>query len=192
MPEVTSSERAAPAVVTIQKWKRPAGSGRWRGYLLGRDGYGTWVFTPAHSTFVGVHADGHQETCEVAQGQDRVGRSCVVLLPADRWFVAHWVAGSDHVIDVDIATPPMRFGDVWAYDDLELDPYLDRSGAFGVEDEDEFEIACGRGRIGPLARVRSLEEVHALRAELTADPSPLLRAGLARLAEGRALELPAL
>lgn len=187
-----STGRVALDVVTIQKWKRPAGSGSWRGYALGRDLYGWWVFTPPHSTYTGVHADGHKETCEVAQDRDRVGRPSVVLLPANGWYVAHWVAGSEHVVDIDISTPPLRLGDTWAYDDLELDPYLERDGTFGVDDEDEFEIACERARIGPVARVRALEEVRALRRQLTSEHSPLLPAGLARLAEGRALDLPPL
>lgn len=179
-------------VVTIQKWKRPAGSGSWRGYVLGRDGCGWWVFTPAHSTYTGVHRDGHKETCEVAQGSGLVGRPSVVLLPAESWYVAHWVWGSDHVVDVDIATPPMRLGDTWIYDDLELDPYVDAEGTFGVEDEEEFETACARGLIGPLARRHALEAVRVLRTELTASPSPLQQAGIAHLTEGLELSLPPL
>jgi Uncharacterized conserved protein len=181
--------QSALDVVTVQKWKRPAGSGSWRGYVLGSDGYGCWVFTPAHSTYTGVHPDGHAETCEVAQDDQRVGRSCVVLLPSGGWYVAHWVWRSEHVVDIDIATPPTKFGDVWMYDDLELDPFVDAGGTFGVDDEDEFDIACERGRIGPVARLRALEEVRSLRRRLTVEPSPLLLAGVTRLAEGRALDL---
>ncbi len=187
-----SSERVALDVVTVQKWKRPAGSGSWRGYVLGSDHFGCWVFTPAHSTYSAVHPDGRTETCEVAQDDQRVGRACVVLLPSGRWYVAHWVWRSAHVVDIDIATPPTKFGDVWMYDDLELDPFVDSSGAFGVDDEDEFDIACERGRIGPVARLRALEEVRSLRRELTLESSRLLLAGVTRLGAGRALDLPPL
>lgn len=179
-------------VVTIQKWKRPTGSGSWRGYDLGRDVHGWWVYTPAHSTYTGVHPDGHKELCEVAQDERSIGRPCVVLLPADGWYVAHWVRGSEHLVDVDIATPPMRFDDLWVYDDLELDPYVDTTGVFGLDDEDEFDRACARGRIGRMARVRALEEVRYLREEFTATSSQLLGAGRARLEEGQRLHLPSL
>lgn len=179
-------------VVTLQKWKRPAGSGSWRGYVLDRDHYGWWVYTPAHSTCTGIHPDGRKEICEVAQDEQLVGHSCVVLLPADGWYVAHWVQGAKHRVDIDIATPPLRFGDLWVYDDLELDPYVDADGTFGVDDEDEFERACARGRIGRVARVRALDEVRSLQLLLAATPSPLLDAGTARLAEGQALNLPPL
>lgn len=184
-----STGRVVLDVVTIRKWKRPAGSGSWQGYALAQDEYGLWAFTPPQSIYTGIHPDGRRETCEVAQDRNGVGRSCVVLLPSGKWYVARWVAGSDHVVDIDIATPPIRFGEVWAYDDLELDPYLERDGSFGVDDEDEFEIACERSRIGPVARARAIEEVRSLRRQFTAEPSALLSAGMARLAEGRALGL---
>lgn len=183
---------APPEVVTIQKWKRPAGCGSWRGYVLGHDHDGWWVFTPAHSTFTGVHPDGRRETCEVAQDAARVGRSCVVLMPSNGWYVAHWVSGSDHLVDVDIATPPIRFGDTWAYDDLELDPFLARDGTFGVDDEVEFEVACGRGLIEHVARAHALEWLHSLRTSLNSVHAPLVTAGLERLGAGSALGLPPL
>lgn len=176
-------------VVTIHKWKRPAGSGRWHGYFLGRDALGWWIFTPAHSTYTGVAPDGHTETCEVAQDRQLAGRSCVVLLPSDGWYVAHWVWTSSHLVDVDIATPPMRFGDTWSYDDLELDPYVQQDGTFGVDDEVEFETACARGRIGRVEQLHAVEAVRELRRELCTPSSTLMRAGIDRLREGRELQL---
>lgn len=179
-------------VVTIQKWKRPAGSASWRGYVLEQDSLGCWVFTPAHSIYTGVHPDGHKEICEVAQDEQLVGRSCVVLLPAGGWYVAHWVWRAERAVDIDIATPPLRVGDVWMYDDLELDPYVDADGTFGVDDEDEFDRACASGVIGRVARAHAVEEVRTLQQKL-ADPSAeLLHAGATHLADGRRLELPAL
>ncbi|WP_158607721.1 DUF402 domain-containing protein [Flexivirga caeni] len=179
-------------IVTIRKCKRPAGVGSWRGYELGEDDYGTWVFTPEHSTYTGVHADGRTETCEVAQGTDLVGRDSVILLPVDGWYVGHWVHGIDYVIHVDIATPATRFEDTWSYDDLELDPYLTKDGEFGVEDGDEFDAACARGLIQPHERARALHEVEVLRRALTSHPAQLLQVGTARLDEGRKLGLPPL
>lgn len=179
-------------VVTIRKWKRPAGSGSWRGYALGQDRYGSWVFTPRHSTYTGVRPDGRKETYEVSADPHHVGRHSVVLLPPGHWYVARWVFGSGHLIDVGIATPPMRFGDTWVYDDLELALHLERDGTLGVDGEDEFDIACGRRRIGPVARRSALHEVRSLRRQLTAESAVLVHEGVARLARGRALGLPPL
>lgn len=65
----------------MSKRKRPHGCGRWQGYLLGTDSYGTWVFTPAGSTFTSDDGAGGLRTCEVAQDADERGSHSLVLFP---------------------------------------------------------------------------------------------------------------
>lgn len=116
-------------------------------YTWGADSYGTWLFTPAHSTYVSDDGAGHIGTCEVAQDNQRRGRRSLVLLPATACFVADWVLNANHLVSVDISTPPTRSGAEWSFEDFELDPLVLQDGPFGVEDEDEFVAACGAGLI---------------------------------------------
>lgn len=160
---------AAPAevlnVVTIVKRKRPAGVRSWRGYVVAEDERGTWVFTPAGSTHTGVDRDGLTSTLEVAQDVQGRGRHSIVLLPHAAWFVAHWVLGSEYVVHVDIATPPRKSRAEWVFDDLELDPLLQRDGSYVVDDEDEFAVACAAGLISDTEREAALLAVESLRIE---------------------------
>lgn len=151
--------------MTIVKRKRPAGSRSWRGYVVAVDERGTWVFTPAGSTHTGVDSAGVTSTSEVAQDDQGRGRHSIVLLPHTAWFVAHWVLNSEYVVHVDIATPPGEAGAGWAFDDLELDPLLQRDGSFIVDDEDEFVDACAEGLISATEREAALLAVESLRTE---------------------------
>ncbi len=144
---------------------------------LETDSYGTWVFTPAHSTFIGDDGTGNVSTCEVAQDTERRGRHSVVLLPTTGWFVAHWVLNADHVVSVDITTPPVRSGSHWSFEDLELDPFVLQDGTFDVEDEDEFAAACEAGLITNQERDAARHAVDVLREGLTAEASPLIKTG---------------
>lgn len=179
-------------IVTICKHKRPQGWGRWLGYSLDIDEYGTWAYTPAHSTFLSDDEAGQRGRCEVAQDRQQRGRPCVVLLSTSSWFVAHWVPADDYVVTVDISTPPTRSDQTWRYEDLELDPYLLPDGTFGVEDTDEFDAACAEGLITSEERRAARSSVARLREELTAPDSPLLEAGCRRLADAVRLGLPPL
>ena len=178
-------------VITVQKCKRPQGTGTWAAYVIDTDAFGTWVFTPAHSIF--SSQDGATTgSCEVARDSEGRGRHSLLLLPARGWFVAYWVLDADHVVSVDISTPPQSFGSWWRFEDLELDPFLTRDGAFGVEDEDEFETACDAELITSAERTAALDAVTWLEAQLTDPGSAFIEAGQRRLLDAIRLELPPL
>mgnify|MGYP001098922890 CR=1 FL=1 len=174
--------------VTIRKRKRPAGAGVWSGYLVAEDAAGLWVYTPAGSAYVGH--DGHRfDRCEVAQDSQGHGRDSVVLLPRDRWFVAHFVYGGELLVHVDICTPPVCVDGVWSYDDLELDPYLTANGVFGIEDEDEFLYACREGLVRPGERDAAARAVEWITVQFGRLDAPLIVAGQDRLSKARTLQL---
>lgn len=179
----------ALGAVTICKWKRPVGSGAWSGYVLAPDVAGTWVFTPAQSTYTG-HDGLRYGSCEVGQDPPGNGRDSLVLLPDDRWFVAHFVHGSELLVHVDIATPPRLDGGIWTYDDLELDPYLTEAGDFGVDDRDEFDQACSVGLIDAEERRAAELTVAWLSDAVGGAEAPLVRFGRVRLQKALALPLP--
>lgn len=168
-------------IVTVSKRKRPAGCGRWDGYQLGTDTYGSWVFTPAGSIFYSDDDHGHLGSCEVARDDRGRGRHSLLLLPRDQWFVACWALGAEYVVSIDIATPPRRTGPNWTFTDLELDPFLHQDGTFGVEDEDEFQTACKSGLITDAERAAAMHAVQDLRLTLTAPGQPFVKNGLQRL-----------
>lgn len=152
-------------LVTVEKRKRPVGVRSWRGYVVAEDEWGTWVASPAGSRFVGDDGRGTVGATQVAMFEHGRGHHSVVLLPHERWWVAHWIDDSDVVVHVDIATPAVREHDVITYDDLELDPVLRRDGSVEVEDEDEFAEACETGVVTPLERdaaETALDDVRAL------------------------------
>lgn len=174
--------------VAIRKQKRPVGSGSWSGFVVDEDRYGAWVFTPAHSMFVGY--DGIRHTsCEVAQDSTGAGRDSLVLLPRDRWFVAHFVDGDDLLVHVDISTPPHRVGTTWIYDDLELDPFLTVSGEFGIEDEGEFEQSWYAGLISADEREFATLTAAWLAESIGHPDAPLVALGRSRLEKARTLGL---
>ncbi len=174
------------------KRKRPAGWGRWSGYALAADSYGTWVFTPARSTFTSDDGTGRLSRCEVAQDSHERGRPSLVLLPTTGWFVAHWVLNANRVVSVDISTPPTQSGTDWSFDDLELDPFVLQDGTFGVEDEEDFVSACDAGLISSYERVEARRAVEVLRQELTSEPSLVTQAGRRLLADAVHRDLPPL
>lgn len=170
------------SVVTVWKRKRPAGWCRWQAYDLESDSFGTWLFTPARSNFIRSDGVGNTRMFEHWEDREGHGRPSLVLLPRDGWFVGHWTLSGDHLIDVDISTPPQRSGSDWIFEDLELDPYVLLDGTYGVEDEDEFAEAVGAGLITDDERETAERTVDVLRAELTHKNSRLLAAGQRRLA----------
>lgn len=188
----TCREAGPAEVVTVCKRKRPSGWRRWRAYTVGADSYGTWVYTPARSTYWSDDGTGRIGRCEVAQDLNLRGRHSLVLLPATGWFVAHWVLNAEHLVSVDISTPPTQSGSEWPFDDLELDPFVLRDGTFGVEDEDEFVTACRAGMITDQERDLACATVDLLRQELTPTTSPLNETACRRLADALQLDYPAL
>ncbi|MFJ3382176.1 DUF402 domain-containing protein [Curtobacterium sp. NPDC090217] len=175
-------------LVTVQKRKRPVGVHSWRGYVVAEDDWGTWVASPAGSRFVGDDGHGTIGVTQVAMFEHERGHHSVVLLPRDRWWVAHWIDDSDILVHVDISTPAVWEHDVIAYDDLELDPVLRRDGRVEVEDEDEFEEACATGLVTPLERdaaETARDDVHTLLLQ-----GDLVALGRRRLRESVALGLP--
>jgi hypothetical protein len=127
----------------IRKVKRGKGDGLWGSYPVGEDEHGRWFFTPEGSMYRGT-ATGKVAYCYAGQ-PDPPGRAVIHLIPWSAWWFARWQG--DHVA-IDLATPgTLVDGDVWSYDDLELDLYKFRDGRYGVIDEDEFEEAIEAGFI---------------------------------------------
>ena len=136
-----------PSVVTLCKRKRPQGWARWRAHVVAEDEHGTWVFTPAGSTYLGDDERGTRKVVPSARGADGQGNDLLVLLPRGGWWVAQLVFGTRLVCSVDVSTPPLLDGAEWAYTDLELDPVLLADGTVFVEDEDELEEAYAAGLV---------------------------------------------
>ena len=90
---------------------------------------------------------------------------------------------------MDISTPPQRSGSDWTFEDLELDPYVQRDGTYGIDDEVEFIAACQAGLITSDERITAERTVAELRGELAGDDSLLLTAGVERLASAIELDL---
>lgn len=67
----------------------------------------------------------------------------LLLLPHDEWWVAWWWADVDPLCTVDVVTPVRHDGDVWVYEDLEIDLAMRESdGLVNVIDLDEFAMAA--------------------------------------------------
>jgi hypothetical protein len=97
------------------------------GYLLGEDEHGRWV---------GVHEGGpvHRGEEILFEGQYRV----VLCIPRNDWFMAHWLAGHEIEIYVDIVTPPVWTSRGATMVDLDFDVVV-IGGEATLVDEDEFE-----------------------------------------------------
>lgn len=178
-----------PRTTYVRKVKRPTGSGLWPTYWLGDDEFGTWFYTPRHSTYRGE--DGESSgTCEVAQGPDGVGEHVVHLVPADGWWFAFWRLGG--LIHADVCTPPALIGDEWTYVDLELDPFRKPNGLIGTEDWDELDEAHAAGLV-TIAEKQAAEAAARDLEQWFADGSePFGQVGWNRLAAAIALDLPPL
>ena len=105
----------------IRKVKRPEGMGRWPVYVMDRDCYGLWLFSPRGTIFRGQFGSTIGE-CEVGQGDREAGLDVMHLIPNSAWWTAAWCRGHGIPISVDICTPPKRVDGEWSYFDLELDP----------------------------------------------------------------------
>jgi hypothetical protein len=115
---------------------------------MGKDGFGTWLFTPKGSRYRG-EKPGVVGYCNVGSPIGP-GVAAIHLIPLTGWWIAtFWdESESSWSLTVDICTPPRLADGVWTYTDLELDVLVDAgTGDIQVDDEDEFVDACERGSI---------------------------------------------
>ena len=99
---------------------------------LGEDAYGVWL--------------GIAVGCELKRpgASFRWERCSAMLIPAAQPWTAHFLAPAtgpamnDHLVYVDITTPPRWDGDVVTMVDLDLDVVRRADGSVLVDDEDEF------------------------------------------------------
>ena len=101
------------------------------GRYLGSDDHGDWIGFPLGTRFIRPGVD-------VVMPNHQVG-----LVPADGLAERGWIAafhgpGSDFLLYVDMATPPVWDGHVVRSIDLDLDVVQGLSGRVWVDDEDEF------------------------------------------------------
>jgi hypothetical protein len=193
----------------IRKVKRGKGDGLWGSYPVDEDEHGLWLYTPQHSLYRGTN-QGAVAYCHAGQ-PDPPGLPVIHLIPANGWWFARWQA--DHVaIDICTpsvlvgggtpgvggsgggtpgvggsggGTPGVggSHGNVWSYDDLELDLHKRLDGRWGVTDEDEFLEAHFEGHIDADEVRMSLETAGTLRARLAAGDHLFDVEGWRRLAE---------
>lgn len=133
----------------IRKVKRGGGNGLWGSYPVERDEFGLWLYHPEQCLFKATHSDGVL-FCHAGQPEPP-GLPVIHLIPTTGWWFARWQGTG---VFIDICTPAQLEGDVWSYDDLELDLFKFTDGRWGIEDEDEFDERVAAGFI-------SLEEVEA-------------------------------
>jgi hypothetical protein len=119
----------------------------WRAYVLGEDGFGTWLFTPEGSIVRGRR--GGEVGSSYVGVPDKPGLHVLHLVPVAGWWFGTWANdGFGQRIAIDICTPPVHIDGEWLFDDLELDLYR-RGSRLGVFDEDEFDDGYAAGHIGP-------------------------------------------
>jgi hypothetical protein len=146
----------------LRKVKRGKGDGLWGSDLVDEDEHGRWFFTPERSLYRGT-AKGRVAYCYAGQ-PDEPGSPVIHLVPTTGWWFARWQR--DHVA-IDLCTPAQLVdGNVWSYDDLELDLHKFRDGRWGVTDEDEFLEAHFDGHIDADEVRISLATAAGLRARL--------------------------
>lgn len=105
----------------VEKRKYPATSGdRVMAEVVGEDDVGRWLFARA------------------GRG-NRHRLDGLLLLPHEEWWVAWWWVDVDPLCTVDVVTPVRHDGDVWVYEDLEIDLAMrECDGLVNVVDLDEF------------------------------------------------------
>ena len=173
----------------IRKLKRPDKMGRWAAYVVNKDRYGLWLFSPKGTIYRGQSGKTIGE-CEVGQGTLPEGLPVIHLMPEALWWTASWCREHETRISVDICTPPVFDDEEWTYTDLELDPLVWADGRITVDDEDEFVESCEAGRISDSeatsARSTTMEVVKCMQD----GAEPFGRLGWERLGEALSLSLP--
>lgn len=165
----------------IRKVKRGQGEGLWGSYVVDEDAYGVWLYTPEGSMYRGTKG-AHVATC-YAGWPEPPGTAVIHLIPSTGWWFARWqVAGDGAHVAIDICAPARLVGDVWSYDDLELDLFKFTDGRYGVVDQDEFEEAVALGYISDDERRISLETAAELEGRLAAGDELFDRIGWRNLA----------
>lgn len=126
-----------PRTGRMLKRKVDAASGVWRAaaewpvWHLGEDQRGTWL---------GVHRGAPIMKPGGSTGAQELDHVWL-LPPSEPWVACFW-GGSQTVLTVDVSLPPARDGDVWSFDDLELDLWLNIRGEAGVVDQEELDAVA--------------------------------------------------
>ncbi|WP_205650500.1 DUF402 domain-containing protein [Actinoplanes solisilvae] len=99
--------------------------------LLGEDAWGTWLATP-RGTLVTYHYG--------RRNRGRTRADAVRLVPADKWWMAMFLAEPDvRAAYCDVISPPRWTGPAEiTVVDLDIDVIRYRDGRVEVDDEDEF------------------------------------------------------
>jgi hypothetical protein len=170
----------------IRKIKRPEGIARWSAYIINKDRYGQWLYSPKGTLFRSQKGAVIGE-CEVGQGNRDAGLHVMHLIPNKAWWIATWCV--DHIA-IDICTPPTRIDDEWHYTDLELDPIAFSNGRIIVEDEDEFSDACNAGLIPPKEATEARSATTTMVEHLRHHIEPYGQVGWNMLNQAISLSLP--
>jgi GrpB-like predicted nucleotidyltransferase (UPF0157 family) len=134
-----------PGTWTISRARLTGQTQEWSAYLLGRNAYGTWLYTPMRAP--AEHPTGRSvETATSGSMQ---------LVAPDSWWVATW--WEDGSITVDITTPADVDTASVRYLDLGVRVWADSSGAHGVAGRDVLVEAQAAGLL-------TFEQVSAARA----------------------------
>ena len=185
---VVGDQLMIPERVIIRKVKRPEGMMRWPAHVVGKDDHGLWLFSPKGTICRGQSESGTAEV-EVGQGNRKAGVPLIHLMPDSGWWTACWRRVPKARISVDVCTPPRLIDGEWTYIDLELDPWA-YDGRVEIDDEDEFDDACGAGLISPAealeARKAATEVVDAMQIH----SEPFGNLGWSRLDEAIRAALP--
>lgn len=172
----------------IRKIKRPAGMMRWSAYVMSKDEYGLWLFSPKGTLVRGQNGSEVAE-CEVGQGNLSEGMPIMHLIPNTGWWIAAWDPHRKR-ISIDICTPPTLTNDEWHYIDLELDPRANSDRRVIIEDENEFEDACIAGLIPPNEANQAQTATTEIVEQLRHQTEPFGNLGWNKLKEAMTLSLP--
>jgi hypothetical protein len=173
----------------VEKIKREGGTGLWGAFELDRDEHGLWLYTPVGSLYRGT--GGADVACCHAGWPEPPGAAMVQLIPPDRWWFARWqrTPESAHVA-IDICTPAQFSEGTWSYGDLELDLLISATGAWALQDEDDFESSRAAGLISDDEAAEATATARALAPRLDARDPLFNRIGWERLRSYADLKLP--
>jgi hypothetical protein len=166
--------------VAVEKRKLGGAWMRWAAYAVDEDAHGIWLYTPKGSIVVGER-DGEGAWSYVGV-PEAPGLDVLHLVPVSGWWFPAWaIDEAGRRLTVDICRPPVGSGNLWAFDDLELDLWA-RHGEAGVADHDEFDDACSAGLIDPDERTICLSSAAELETALRSGTAPFDESAWERLA----------
>ena len=96
---------------------------------LGTTADGRWLYIPTGTPVEQPNRGGFTHPCDA-----------VVLVPADGWWTAVWLAGHEPALYIDVSRPVVNEADRVVTMDLDVDVVRHRDGAVEVLDLDEFEL----------------------------------------------------